>query len=212
MTEEIVTALTRIRALFVISGESSLALKGQNLADQHAAAVRLGVRYVLEGSVRRCDDRVRIAVNLIDTGKGAQIWAGRFDETLKDIFDLQDRIALRVAGVIEPSVYAAELHRVARHPIENLGCYDLYLRAAWLRATCRKAEVVQALKLLDRALDLDPDCAPALARRPVATARCTPMAGARTGSGTGGRDWPWPSGRSRQDLKMPRCLRRWPMR
>ena len=164
MTEEIVAALTRIRALFVISGESSLALQGQNLADPHAAAARLGVRYILQGSVRRCGHRVRIAVNLIDTSKGAQIWAGRFDETLKDIFDVQDQIALRVAGVIEPSVHAAELHRVARQPIENLGCYDLYLRAAWLRATCRKAEVVQALKVLDRALALDPDCAPALAQ------------------------------------------------
>jgi adenylate cyclase len=163
MMDEIVTALTRIRTLFVISGDSSLALKGKAFDAQQAAAL-VGVRYILEGSVRRSGPRVRIAVKLVDTSQGAQIWAERFDDTLEDVFELQDRIALKVIGVIEPSVHEAEVRRVARQPIENLGCYDLYLRAAPLRTACRQAEVVHALKLLDRALALDPDFAPALAQ------------------------------------------------
>ncbi len=162
--DEIVTALTRIRTLFVISSESSLALKGQPLAEQHTAAIRMGVRYLIEGSVRRTGDRVRISAKLIDTRHEAQIWAERFDDTLLDAFELQDRIALRVAGIIEPSVHEAEVQRAARRPIENLGCYDLYLRAAPLRGACRKSEVIQALKLLERAVALDPSFAPALAQ------------------------------------------------
>jgi adenylate cyclase len=163
MMDEIIMALTRIRTLFVISGDSSLALKGKARDAQQAAAL-LGVRYILEGSVRRSGPKVRIAVKLVDTSRGAQIWAERFDDTLEDVFELQDRIALRVTGVIEPSVHEAEVRRVARHPMESLGCYDLYLRAVPLRTVCRKAEVVHALKLLDRALALDPDFAPALAQ------------------------------------------------
>lgn len=163
MVDEIVHALTRIRALFVISSESSLSLRGKNLDEQEAAA-RMGVRYVLIGSVRRSGSRVRISVRLVDASRGAQIWAERFEDELKDIFDLQDQIAIKVAGEIEPSIQEAELRRVARQPIENLGCYDLYLRAVPLRSACRKAEVIRALQLLDRALALDADFAPALAQ------------------------------------------------
>jgi TolB-like protein len=162
MVDEIVTALTRVRALLVISSESSAALKGRDWDEQQAAA-RMGVRYLLAGSVRRSGPHIRFAAKLIDTNQGVQIWAERFDYELKDIFELQDRIALEVAAAIEPSVHDAEIRRTARHPVDNLGCYDLYLRAAPLRATCRKAEVFQALDLLDRALALDPNFAPALA-------------------------------------------------
>jgi adenylate cyclase len=163
MVEEIVTALTRIRTLFVISSESSLALRDKNW-DERQAALRMGVRYLLNGSVKKSGSRVRISVKLIDTRHDAQIWAERFEEDLEDVFELQDRIAIKVAGVIEPSIHEAEFRRVARQPLESLGCYDLYLRAVPLRAACKKAEVVRAIKLLDRALALDPDFAPALAQ------------------------------------------------
>lgn len=163
MVDEIVMALTRIRTLFVISSESSLALRGKEWDDRQAA-VRMGVRYVLNGSVRRSGSRVRIAVKLVDTCHDAQIWAERFEDDLEDIFELQDRIAIKVAGVIEPSIHEAEFQRVARQPVESLGCYDLYLRSVPLRAACKKTEVVRAIKLLDRALALDPDFAPALAQ------------------------------------------------
>lgn len=163
MMDEIVAALTRVRTLLVISSESSSTLKGKDWDEQQAAA-RMGVRYILKGSVRRSPSRIRIAVKLVDTSTRVQIWGEKFDYELKDIFELQDRIAVEVAAVIEPSVHDAELRRVARQPVENLGCYDLYLRAAPLRATCRKPEVEEALDLLDRALALDPDFAPALAQ------------------------------------------------
>lgn len=163
MVDEIVMALTRIRTIFVISSESSLALRGKEW-DERQAAVRMGVRYVLNGSVKRSGSKVRISVKLVDTRQDVQIWSERFEDDLEDIFELQDRIAIKVAGVIEPSIHEAEVRRVARQPVESLGCYDLYLRAVPLRAACKKAEVVRAIKLLDRALSLDPDFAPALAQ------------------------------------------------
>ena len=163
MMDEVVTALTRIRSLFVIASSATKSLKNQTL-DPRDAARRLGVRYILEGSVRRANSRVRISVKLTDARGGAQIWAEHFDDTLEDVFALQDRVALSVAGVIEPNIQAAELRRVTRSAVENPGCYDLYLRAAQLRATLRKTEVVQALELLDRALALEPEFAPALAQ------------------------------------------------
>ncbi len=161
MMDEIVLALTRIRTLRVISSESSQTLRDHDWDDQQAAE-RLGVRYLLQGSVRWAGNQVRIAVKLIDSSQGAQIWADKFDDRLEHVFDLQDRIALKVASVIEPSVHEAEVRRVARQPLESLGCYDLYLRAAPLRAACKRDEVLHALELLDRALALDPDFAPAL--------------------------------------------------
>ena len=163
MMDEVVTALTRIRSLFVIASSATKSLKDQSLEPREVAQ-RLGVRYILEGSVRRANSRVRISVKLTDARGGAQIWAEHFDDTLEDIFALQDRVALSVAGVIEPNIQAAELRRAARGTVENLGCYDLYLRAAHLRATLHKTEVIQALELLDRALALEPEFAPALAQ------------------------------------------------
>jgi TolB-like protein len=163
MMDEVVTALTRIRALFVIASGSTLSLKGQGV-DASQAAQRLGVRYILEGSVRRSGPRVRITAKLTDAVAGVQVWADHFDDTLEDVFALQDRVALSVAGVIEPAVQRIEANRVARRPLESLGCYDLYLRAGPLRATLRKAEVLQALELLERAVALEPDFAPALAQ------------------------------------------------
>jgi adenylate cyclase len=126
-------------------------------------ARRLGVRYVLEGNARRAADRLRIVVKLIDAADGAQIWGDRFDEKLEDVFALQDKVALAVAGIIEPAVQAAEFRRVSKVPTENMGAYDLYLRASALTIAVRRPETEQALSLLERAIDLDPDFALALA-------------------------------------------------
>jgi adenylate cyclase len=163
MVDEIVSALTRIRSLFVIASSATMSLRNLRL-DPQSAARRLGVRYVLEGSVSRSGSQVRIAVKLTDAARNVQIWADHFDDSLEDIFALQDRVALSVAGIIEPNIRTAELGRVARSRVENLGCYDLYLRAAHLRATLRKAEVIQALELLNRALSMHSEFGPALAQ------------------------------------------------
>jgi TolB-like protein len=162
MMDEIVTALTRIRSLFVIASGATLALRSDELAPG-AASHRLGVRYILEGSVRRAGPKVRIAVSLTDMRAEGRIWAERFEDTLDDVFALQDRVALAVAGVIEPAVHTAEANRIARRPLESLGAYDLYLRAAQLRSTLRRAEVFEALDFLERAMRLEPEFAPALA-------------------------------------------------
>jgi adenylate cyclase len=162
MVEEIVAALSRHKSIFVIGSSSTLSFKDQAVSPQ-TVGVRLGVRYVLEGSVRKAGERVRIAVRLTDATSGAQVWADRFEDTLVDVFALQDRVALSVAGVIEPTVLEAEIQRAAKRPTENMGGYDLYLRAQSISATAHVAEFPRALELLDRAIALDPAFGPALA-------------------------------------------------
>jgi TolB-like protein len=138
MVEEIITALSRIRWLFVIARNSTFTYKGQAV-DVRQVGRELGVRYVLEGSVRKAGDRVRITAQLIDAANGAHLWADRFDGSLADVFDLQDRVATSVAGVIEPTLQAAEAARSARRPTHDLTAYDLYLRAySMLLATARQ--------------------------------------------------------------------------
>jgi adenylate cyclase len=161
--EEVITALGRIRSIFVVGFGSSHSFKGQPI-DASQAARRLGVRYILEGSVRRFDPRIRISVKLTDTTQGAQIWGEKFEGTLDDVFALQDHVAVSIAGVIEPAVRAAESRRSARHPVESLSCYELYLQAACLRASLHRDEVLEGMELLDRALTFDPNFAPALAQ------------------------------------------------
>ena len=128
MVEEITTALSRIRWLFVIARNSSFTYKGRAV-DVKQVGRELGVRYVLEGSVRKAGNRVRITGQLIDAITGAHLWADRFDGSLEDVFDLQDKVASSVAGVIEPALQAAETARSAGRPIADLTTYDLYLRA-----------------------------------------------------------------------------------
>jgi TolB-like protein len=128
MVEEIITALSRIRWLFVIARISSFSYKGQAV-DVKQVGRELGVRYVLEGSVRKSGGRVRISAQLIDALTGTHLWADRFDGSLEDVFELQDKVASSVAGVIEPALQVAETARSAHRPTNDLTAYELYLRA-----------------------------------------------------------------------------------
>jgi adenylate cyclase len=161
MMEEITTALSRMRSIFVIASASTQQYKGKSVSAQ-AVGRELGVRYVLEGSVRKASNRVRIAVKLVDAADGAQVWAERYDDTPDDVFALQDRVALSVAGVIEPTVHDAEIRRATQRPTVNIDAYDLYLKAVALVDTYEKQAMFEALALLERALALDPRYARAL--------------------------------------------------
>jgi adenylate cyclase len=162
MVEEIITALSRIRWLFVIARNSSFTYKGQAV-DVKQVGRELGVRYVLEGSVRKGGDRVRITAQLIEAATGAHLWADRFDGLLEDVFELQEKVALSVAGVIEPTLQAAEIRRSTARPASDLTAYDLYLRALAEISACEKDRILYAIGLLDQAIAREPRYAPALA-------------------------------------------------
>jgi len=162
MVEEIITALSRIRWLFVIARNSSFVYKGRPV-DVKQVGRELGVRYVLEGSVRKSHDRVRISVLMIDAISGTHLWADRFDGALSDLFDLQDKVAVGVAGVIEPALQVAEAGRSVARPTNDLTAYDLYLRALSLFFPVTQKGITEALRLLERAIVIDPQYAPALA-------------------------------------------------
>ena len=161
MVEEIITALSRIRWLFVIARNSSFIYKGKSVSVKQVGR-ELGVRYVLEGSVRKGGNRVRITAQLIEAETGAHLWADRFDGSLEDVFDLQDKVAIDVAGVIEPALQAAEVRRSAARPTNDLTAYDLYLRALAIFYPITKERLLEALELLEEAIAIDPHCGPAL--------------------------------------------------
>jgi adenylate cyclase len=161
MVEEIITALCRIRWLFVIARNSTFTYKGQPV-DVKQVGRELGVRYVLEGSVRKAGRRVRITAQLIDAATGTHLWADRFDGSLEDVFELQDNVALSVAGIIEPTLQAAEIRRSAGRPTNDLTAYDLFLRALPIYSSLSRESVGLALELLERGLELDPGYGPAL--------------------------------------------------
>jgi adenylate cyclase len=161
MVEEIITALSRIRWLFVIARNSSFTYKGQAV-DVKQVGRELGVLYVLEGSVRKAGGRVRITAQLIDAATGTHLWADRFDGSLEDVFDLQDQVALSVAGVIEPALQAAETAHSAGRPTNGLTAYDLYLRAYAMTLSSAR-QIPEALRLLEQAIARDPRYGPALA-------------------------------------------------
>jgi TolB-like protein/class 3 adenylate cyclase len=161
MVEEIITALSRIRWLFVIARNSSFTYRSKTV-DVKQVGHELGVRYVLEGSVRKAGGRVRITAQLIDALNGSHLWADRFDGSLEDVFDLQDKIALSVAGVIEPTLQAAEMRRSAARPVTDLGAYDLYLRALTIFFPITKERIFGALELLGQAIAIDQHYGPAL--------------------------------------------------
>jgi adenylate cyclase len=158
MVEEIITALSRIRWLFVIARNSTFTYKGQAV-DVKQVGRELGVRYVLEGSVRKAGGRVRITGQLINATTGTHIWADRFDGSLADVFDLQDQIATSVAGVIEPTLRQAEIERARRKRPDSLDAYDLYLRALPFAYTSMPEDADKALGYLEQATRLDADFA-----------------------------------------------------
>ncbi len=162
MVEEIITALSRIRWLFVIARNSTFTYKGQAV-DVKQVGRDLGVRYVLEGSVRKGGNRVRITAQLIEAETGAHLWADRFDGSMEDVFDLQDRVATSVAGVIEPALQAAETRRARARPTSDLTAYDLFLRSFELLQAWSKEPALHALELLARAIARDPRYGIALA-------------------------------------------------
>jgi TolB-like protein/class 3 adenylate cyclase len=162
VVEEIITAISRLPWLFVIARNSSFAYKGKS-PDLRQVGRELGVRYVLEGSLRKSGNRVRITGQLIDTTTGAHIWADRFDGALDDIFELQDEVASQVAGAIEPRLRQSEMERARRKPTESLDAWDLYLRALALRYQYTEESIREAIAMLRRALAIDPTLAPAAA-------------------------------------------------
>jgi len=161
MAEEIITALSRIRWLFVIARNSSFMYKGQAV-DVKQVGRELGVRYVLEGSVRKAGGRVRITAQLIDATTDAHLWAERFDGSLEDVFELQDKVASSVAGVIEPALQAAEIRRSRARPTSDLTAYDLYLRALPYTYAWERESTLTALELLRQAIERDLSYGPAL--------------------------------------------------
>ena len=158
MVEDIITGLSRIKWIFVIARNSSFAYRGKAM-DVRQIGRELGVRYVLEGSVRRSANRVRITAQLIDTGSGAHIWADHYDRALDDVFAVQDELTMSVVGVIEPTLRKAEIERARRKRPDSLDAYDLYLRALPLAFTAMPLDADKALALLDRAVELEPDYA-----------------------------------------------------
>ena len=162
MVEEIITALSRVRGLFVIARSSSFTYKGQAV-DLNEIGRELGVRYLLEGSVRRAAERVRITAQLIEASSGKHLWADQFDGSLEDVFDLQNQVAVSVAGIIEPTLEDAETRRSAARPTEDLTAHDLYLRASWHLRSWQREDLVVALDLLEEAIRRDPHYGAALA-------------------------------------------------
>jgi adenylate cyclase len=158
MVEDIITALSRFRLLFVIARNSSFTYKGKPV-DIKQVGRELGVRYVLEGSVRRAGNKVRITGQLVDASTGTHLWADHFDGILDDIFDLQDRVTGSVVAAIAPKVQQAEVERSTRKPTESLDAYDYYLRGVALYPMPTKATTEEALRLFSRAIEIDPNFA-----------------------------------------------------
>jgi TolB-like protein/class 3 adenylate cyclase len=162
MVEDIITGLSRSKSLFVIARHSTFTYKGKAI-DIKQVGRDLGVRYVLEGSVRKAGNRVRITGQLINAATGAHLWADRFDSQLEDIFDLQDRVTNSVIGAISPQLERAEIERSQRKPTESLQAYDYYLRALACYYKFTGDANVEALKLTKIASGLDPEFAAAYA-------------------------------------------------
>jgi TolB-like protein len=160
MVEDIITGLSRIKWFFVIARNSSFAYRGKAM-DVKQVGRELGVRYVLEGSVRKSGNRVRITAQLIDAETGTHIWADRYDRALDDIFAVQDELTINVVGVIEPTLRRAEIERARRKRPDSLDAYDLYLRALPFAFTAMPQDADKALTLLVRAIELEPDYAAA---------------------------------------------------
>jgi len=162
MAEEILTALSRCKSLFVIARNSSFTYKNKPV-DVRQVGRELGVRYVLEGSVRRGANRLRFTAQLIDATSGAHIWADRFEGEVTDVFELQDRFTESIVAAIEPNLQLAEIDRLKNKPASNLDAYDLMLRAQQLEYEFTEESITAALACLTQALMIDPSYAPAMA-------------------------------------------------
>ena len=154
IVEDIITALSRFKSLFVIARNSSFTFKGKAV-DIKKVGQELGVRYVLEGSVRKAGGRVRITGQLIDAASGTHLWADKFDGSLEDVFDLQDRITMSVVAAIAPKLDQAEIERSKRKPTEKLDAYDYYLRGLAVVEGATKDENEEALRLFYKAIEID---------------------------------------------------------
>ena len=162
VVEALTAALSRIRSFFVIARNSAFTYKGTQ-TDVRDIGKELGVQYVLEGSVQRAGGRLRITVQLIETDTGAHVWAEKYDGSLDDIFDLQDRITEQVAGALQPSIRLAEIERVGRKRPQDFGAYDYTMRAFRHVWALEKDEAAKGLSLLGKALEIEPDYPLALA-------------------------------------------------
>jgi len=158
MVDDIIAGLSRIKSLFVIARNSSFAYKGKS-PDVRQVGRELGVRYVLEGSVRRAGNRIRITGQLIEAATGTHLWADKFDGPMDDVFDLQDRVTIAVAGAIEPSVRQAEIQRADRKPTENLQAYDWLLRAIGVQQLFSREHLDEAIRMARHAIQIDPKLA-----------------------------------------------------
>jgi TolB-like protein/class 3 adenylate cyclase len=158
LVEDVITALSRFKSLFVIARNSSFTYKGKSV-DIKQVGRDLGVRYVLEGSVRKAGGKVRITGQLIDSQTGVHLWADRFDGGLEDVFDLQDRVTSTVVGAIEPRLQSAEIERAKRKPTESLDAYDYFLRGMSSFHSYTKDSLREARRHFQRATELDPDYA-----------------------------------------------------
>jgi adenylate cyclase len=156
IVEAITAALSRIRSFFVIARNSAFTYKGR-ATNARDIGRELGVAYLIEGSVQKGGNRLRITVQLVETETGAHVWASRYDGTVDDIFDLQDRITEQLAGAIQPSIRIAEVERVRRKRPQDLGAYDYTMQAMPHVWALEKDEAAKALDLLDKALAIDPD-------------------------------------------------------
>ena len=161
MVEEIITALSRIRWLFVIARNSTFTYKGQAV-DVKQVGRELGRPLCARRLGAQGGQRVRITAQLIDALTGTHLWADRFDGSLEDVFELQDKVAVSVAGVIEPALQAAEMRRSAARPTTDLTAYDLYLRALAAFYPITKERILEALGLLEQAIAIDRHYGPAL--------------------------------------------------
>jgi TolB-like protein/class 3 adenylate cyclase len=162
LVEDIITALSRFKSLFVIARNSSFTYKGR-VVDIRQVGRELGVRYVLEGSVRKAGSRLRITGQLIDAATGSHLWAEKFDGAIEDVFELQDKVASSVAGIIDPLLLDTEIKRAAHRPTADMNSYDLYLRALPLIRAWARDAIAEAIGFLETAVARDPNYGPALA-------------------------------------------------
>jgi TolB-like protein len=204
MVEDIITALSRARWLFVIARNSSFTYKGK-VVDTKQVGRELGVRYVLEGSVRKAGVRLRITGQLIDAMTGAHLWADRFDGSMEDVFELQDKVALSVAGVVEPALLEAEIRRSTARPTSDLTAYDLYLHAFPLMAGGVRSPRSRGWICFARPSRAIPIAAPRSSARRGAPANSSQAAGRRIPRPTGAKRSISFGGRSRRPLTIPRC-------